>query len=53
MNEQQIKKQPYIRPVLKRIELKIDEVLVEKCSTQSSSGVGGSQCTATNCTGTS
>lgn len=45
MNEQQTKKQPYIRPALKRIELKVDEVLATNCSNSQisdpSAGCGG------------
>lgn len=31
MNGQQTEKKPYVRPVLKRIELKVDEVLNVCC----------------------
>lgn len=33
MNDQQTKKQSYVRPMLKRVELKADEVLDSGCKT--------------------
>lgn len=42
---EQTKKQPYVQPVLRRVELKADEVLVSGCKT----AAGGNSSTDPGC----
>lgn len=48
MNEQEIQKKPYVQPVLKRIELKTDEIILGFCA-GSSSAQSGPLCQTTAC----
>lgn len=53
MNEQQTKKQPYVRPVLKQIELKTNEVFGVKCNNPGESSFVTNLCGAGCSTNTS